>query len=232
MLFVSILKRNDVLNRDPSTHNGKSKAWPLIPRKTRKRRACCGAVTERRAIMPMQRESGHLAYCRHRHLLGLAIRGRRRKLGWSQERLAEIPDVHRESAAETGSTEFLISASSPRPSIAFTATSTDSHTFESVRAIPAPRARHLKSKGVKSEVWPLFSGPCFPVPFRGSRPTSEADARLARMRRTRRSRPAVAATARRGSCGLRRGRCRAGSSGGNRDSWRSACRRPRRRRRP
>ena len=45
--------------------------------------------------MPMQRESGHLAYCRHRHLLGLAIRGRRRKLGWSQERLAEIADVHR-----------------------------------------------------------------------------------------------------------------------------------------
>lgn len=31
----------------------------------------------------------------HRHLLGLAIRRRRQELGWSQERLAEIADVHR-----------------------------------------------------------------------------------------------------------------------------------------
>ena len=31
----------------------------------------------------------------HRHLLGLAIRHRREELGWSQERLAEIADVHR-----------------------------------------------------------------------------------------------------------------------------------------
>ena len=31
----------------------------------------------------------------HRHLFGLAIRKRRRELGWSQERLAEMADVHR-----------------------------------------------------------------------------------------------------------------------------------------
>ena len=31
----------------------------------------------------------------HRYLLGLAIRRRRRELGWSQERLAEFADVHR-----------------------------------------------------------------------------------------------------------------------------------------
>ena len=31
----------------------------------------------------------------HRHLLGLAIRRRRQELGYSQERLAEIVDVHR-----------------------------------------------------------------------------------------------------------------------------------------
>lgn len=31
----------------------------------------------------------------HRHLFGLAIRKRRQELGWSQERLAEVADVHR-----------------------------------------------------------------------------------------------------------------------------------------
>ena len=31
----------------------------------------------------------------HRYLLGLAIRRRRQELGYSQERLAEIADVHR-----------------------------------------------------------------------------------------------------------------------------------------
>ena len=31
----------------------------------------------------------------HRYLLGLAVRRRRQDLGWSQERLAEIADVHR-----------------------------------------------------------------------------------------------------------------------------------------
>ena len=31
----------------------------------------------------------------HRHLLGLAIRRRRQELGYSQERLAEVADVHR-----------------------------------------------------------------------------------------------------------------------------------------
>jgi transcriptional regulator with XRE-family HTH domain len=31
----------------------------------------------------------------HRYLLGLAIRRRRQELGWSQEQLAEIADVHR-----------------------------------------------------------------------------------------------------------------------------------------
>ena len=31
----------------------------------------------------------------HRHLLGLAIRKRRQALGYSQERLAEVADVHR-----------------------------------------------------------------------------------------------------------------------------------------
>lgn len=31
----------------------------------------------------------------HRYLLGLAIRRRRQELGWSQERLAEVADVHR-----------------------------------------------------------------------------------------------------------------------------------------
>lgn len=31
----------------------------------------------------------------HRHLLGLALRRRRQELGWSQERLAEFADVHR-----------------------------------------------------------------------------------------------------------------------------------------
>ena len=31
----------------------------------------------------------------HRYLVGLAIRRRRQALGWSQERLAEIADVHR-----------------------------------------------------------------------------------------------------------------------------------------
>lgn len=31
----------------------------------------------------------------HRHLLGLAMRKRRQELGWSQERLAEVADVHR-----------------------------------------------------------------------------------------------------------------------------------------
>ena len=31
----------------------------------------------------------------HRHLLGLAIRRRRRELGWSQEKLSEVADVHR-----------------------------------------------------------------------------------------------------------------------------------------
>jgi len=31
----------------------------------------------------------------HRYLLGLAIRKRRKELGWSQEQLAEVADVHR-----------------------------------------------------------------------------------------------------------------------------------------
>lgn len=31
----------------------------------------------------------------HRYLLGLAIRRRRQELGWSQEHLAEIANVHR-----------------------------------------------------------------------------------------------------------------------------------------
>ena len=31
----------------------------------------------------------------HRYLLGLAIRRRRQELGWSQERLAEVADIHR-----------------------------------------------------------------------------------------------------------------------------------------
>ena len=31
----------------------------------------------------------------HRYLLGLAIRRRRQELGWSQERLAEVCDLHR-----------------------------------------------------------------------------------------------------------------------------------------
>lgn len=31
----------------------------------------------------------------HRYLLGLAIRRRRQELGYSQERLAEVADVHR-----------------------------------------------------------------------------------------------------------------------------------------
>ena len=31
----------------------------------------------------------------HRYLLGLAIRKRRQELGWSQEQLAEVADVHR-----------------------------------------------------------------------------------------------------------------------------------------
>ena len=31
----------------------------------------------------------------HRHLFGIAIRRRRQELGWSQERLAEVADVHR-----------------------------------------------------------------------------------------------------------------------------------------
>lgn len=31
----------------------------------------------------------------HRYLLGLAIRRRRKDLGWSQEMLAEVADVHR-----------------------------------------------------------------------------------------------------------------------------------------
>ncbi len=31
----------------------------------------------------------------HRYLLGLAIRRRRQELGWSQEKLAEVADLHR-----------------------------------------------------------------------------------------------------------------------------------------
>ena len=107
-----------------------------------------GAATNRQAITPKQRESGHLPNCRHRHRIGLAMRRHRQEPDWSQELFAVIADVHRESAAETGSPESLVSASSPPPPAPFPATSIDSHTFESVRAIPAPRARHLKSKGV------------------------------------------------------------------------------------
>ena len=48
----------------------------------------------------------------HRHLFGLAIRKRRQELGWSQERLAEVADVHRNFAGKIERGEQNISIDS------------------------------------------------------------------------------------------------------------------------
>jgi transcriptional regulator with XRE-family HTH domain len=48
----------------------------------------------------------------HRYLLGMAIRRRREELGWPQERLAEVCDVHRNFVGHVGRGEQNVSIDS------------------------------------------------------------------------------------------------------------------------